>query len=341
MIGRLAGGLLLIVALLPGAPLAERVKDSAGREVVIEAPVERVFAAGPPAAILVYTVDPEALLGWTRPLPEKAGQYMPERFHGLPVLGRLTGRGGSANVEVVLATQPDVILDYGAVNPTYISLADRIQSQLNIPYVLLDGSLERLPEAYRRLGELLGRPERADRLARYVEELLAQMQALRNAVPPQERPRVYYGRSGDGLDTALPGAINVEVLELVGARNVAEAPGRGVVSISLEQVLAWDPDVILTIDRNFRREIESAPGWSQLRAVRADRVYLAPELPFPWFDRPPSSNRLIGARWLAHLLYPGRVEGELREQVREFYRLFYQHELTEAELDDLLDEQAR
>jgi iron complex transport system substrate-binding protein len=333
--------LLATIAVMPTRIQAEAVTDSAGRAVRVDAPVRRVFAAGPPAAILLYTLAPETLLGWTRPLPEQAGRFMPSRYHDLPVVGRLTGRGGSANVETVLAAHPDLILDYGAVNPTFISLADRVQEQLGVPYLLLDGSLEQLPAAYRRLGPLLGRAERGERLARYAEELLADMQALRDKVPITDRPRVYYARGPDGLDTALPGAINVELLELVGARNVADVPGRGVVSVSLEQVLAWDPDLILTIDHNFRNEVETAPGWSDLRAVRAGAVYLAPELPFPWFDRPPSSNRLIGARWLAHLLYPAQVSDDLRAQVRAFYALFYQHELSDADLDALLDAESR
>jgi iron complex transport system substrate-binding protein len=65
-------------------------------------------------------------------------------------------------------------------------------------------------------------------------------------------------------------------------------------------------------------------------------VYLAPSLPFGWFDRPPSVNRLIGVKWLMHVLYPQAVRGELANDVREFYRLFYHVELEAPQLDALL-----
>lgn len=330
----LPAALLLLAGPAGGAAT---VVDSAGRAVSVEAPAQRVFAAGHPASILVYTLAPETLLGWSRRLPARAAEYMPARYFALPELGRLTGRGGTANLETVLAARPDLIVDYGAVNPTFVSLAERVQAQTGIPYLLIDGSLQALPAAYRLLGPLLGRPERAERLAAEVERLLARAREVSAEAGEGGGPRVYYARGPDGLDTALPGAINVELLELLGARNVAAVPGRGVVSVSLEQVLAWDPEIVLTIDRNFYREVAGAPGWSGLAAVRAGRVYLAPELPFPWFDRPPSVNRLVGIPWLAALLHGERAGEGLAGAIRDFYALFYQHDLTDAQLAELLE----
>ena len=74
--------------------------------------------------------------------------FVPERYADLPTLGRLTGRGNTANVEVVLAARPDVIIDYGSVNATFASLADRVQAQTGMPYLLLDGAFDRMPEAF-------------------------------------------------------------------------------------------------------------------------------------------------------------------------------------------------
>ena len=57
----------------------------------------------------------------------------------MPEVGRLTGRDNTANVEAVLAQRPDLILDYGSVGTTYVSLADRVQAQTGLPDLLLDG----------------------------------------------------------------------------------------------------------------------------------------------------------------------------------------------------------
>jgi iron complex transport system substrate-binding protein len=65
-------------------------------------------------------------------------------------------------------------------------------------------------------------------------------------------------------------------------------------------------------------------------------VYLAPTAPFGWIDRPPSLNRVIGLKWLAGLFYPDKFSEDLREITRSFYRLFYQVDLGEPELDTLI-----
>lgn len=104
----------------------------------------------------------------------------------------------------------------------------------------------------------------------------------------------------------------------------------------MEQILKWNPEIVLTLDNNFYERTRTDPLWRGIAAVRHGRVYLAPVLPFGWFDRPPSVNRLIGVKWLLSVLYPGHVTIDLRQEAREFYRLFYHIDLSEPQLDELL-----
>ena len=76
--------------------------------------------------------------------------------------------------------------------------------------------------------------------------------------------------------------------------------------------------------------------WQAVAAVKAKRVYLSPRLPFGWVDHPTSVNRLLGLKWLPQVFYPDVFKGDIRAQAHEFYRLFYQIELSEAQLDTLL-----
>lgn len=313
--------------------------DASGRQVDIPARVERVFAAGPPAAIMLYTLAPEKLLGWNRsPRPEEQA-YMPERYARLPELGRLTGRGNTANVEIVLQAHPDIIFDYGSLQDTYVSLAERVQSQTGVPYVLVDGSFQSIPASYRLLGELLGVPERAEVLARYAENTLVELRSVLQKVPVDRRPRVYYGRGPDGLETGLGGSINVELLEYVGAVNVAAMDGArgGLALVSMEQVLKWNPQVVLTLEPRFFDSVQRNPMWRKVGALREGRVYLAPSVPFGWFDRPPSVNRLIGVKWLLSVLYPEQASLDIRASAREFYKLFYHVDLDDGQLGRLLE----
>jgi iron complex transport system substrate-binding protein len=334
------GAVGLALALSCGAAAAQQraFTDDAGRTVQLPQQVASVYPTGHPASILLYTLAPDTLAGWTRDLPGDMLGLMPQRYRELPVIGRLSGRGDTANLERVLRIGPDVLFDYGAVREPYTSSADRLMQQTGLPTVLLRGRFDALPQSYRKLGELVGRPQRADRLAAYARETLALAERIRQQVPEAERPRVYYGRDADGLTTAFAGSLNAEILALVGARNVADdsdEPGLG--SVNPEQVLAWNPKVIVTINRAFYDSLQEPDGvWSQVDAVRDGRVYLAPERPFGWFDRPPSVNRLIGVRWLLHLFHPGRMPGDLRAEVARFYALFYHVEPSPAQLDRLL-----
>src|SRR5262245_11881236 len=70
--------------------------DSAGRRVEIPATIDRVFAAGPPASVIVYTLAPDKLLGWTRALKADEKAFLPQQYADLPVTGRLTGKANTA-----------------------------------------------------------------------------------------------------------------------------------------------------------------------------------------------------------------------------------------------------
>jgi iron complex transport system substrate-binding protein len=334
-------GLLALVALLglaPAVAASRAVVDGAGRRVEVPARVERVFAAGGPASIILYTLAPERMLGWNRAPSAEEAAFLPERWVALPALGRLTGRGGTANVEGLLAARPDVIVDYGSLAGTYVSLADRIQTQTGVPYLLLDGRLDAAPAVYRMLGKLLDLRERAETLAREAARLLSDTDQRVATVPAGERPRVYYARGPKGLETGRAGSINVESLTRLGARNVAgEGLGGGhLAAVSFEQVLAWDPDVIVTVEPAFATAAPGDPLWGRLRAVREGRIHVAPSLPFPWLDFPPSVNRLIGLRWLGRVLYPARFAVDLRAEARAFYTTFYHRTPSEPQLDAML-----
>ncbi len=304
--------------------------------------VVRVYPAGGPASVLLYVLAPDRLAGWSRPLGPSQRAYLLPSAADLPVLGRLTGRAGTANLEVLLRARPDVILDYGSVGATYVSLADRIQAQTGIPYVLVDGSLSGTPAALRSVGVLVGAADRGEVLARYAERALAEVDRRVARVPAGGRPRVYYARGPDGLETGLRGAINVESLERLGARNVAgDALGGGIlVRVSLEQILNWDPEVVVTTEPAVAALTRHDPRWRGVRSVRDGRVYTAPADPFPWIDVPPSVNRLVGLWWLGRVLYPREFSDDLRALTREFYALFYHRSPDDAQLDALLGDLA-
>jgi iron complex transport system substrate-binding protein len=328
----------LLIALLAAAS-AREVIDSAGRKVAVPDRVERVVAAGPPASVLVVMLAPEKLAGWNRTPSEAELAFLPPVVRKLPEIGRLTGRGGTANLEVVMAAKPDLILDFGSVNPTYVSLADRVQAQTGIPYILIGGRFDDTVGALRTVGAMFGVVERAETLARRAEAIFDEVERLVRSAPEAQHPRVYLARRANGLETGNRGSINTEIIERAGGVNVVDAgrEGGGLVNVSLEQILQWNPDTIITTERNFTDQVKAEPAWANIEAACRGRIFLSPRLPYGWIDEPPSVNRLLGLQWLARLFFPEGFQGDIRGATREFYKLFYQVDVTEAQLDELLE----
>jgi iron complex transport system substrate-binding protein len=332
--------LLAAPLLLAARPArAERlVADATGRRIAVPDRIARVFPAGPPAAILLYTIAPDLLVGWpARPPRSAEAAFMLPEAAALPEIGRLTGRDNSANVEAVLAQRPDLVLDYGSVRPVFVSLAERVQAQTGLPTVQLDGALGKIPETYRLLGAILDRREAAEARAAVAERILAEAVAGAATLRARTRPRVLYVRGPRGLETGVAGSINTEIIEFAGAENVAaSALGAGsLVPISMEQVLAWNPDWVIGIHPDFLAHAKADRLWGALPAVRAGRVVLAPSLPFGWVDFPPAVNRLLGLLWL-QVLFGLRPAAGLAEAVADFQALFYHRRPSAAQIEALL-----
>jgi iron complex transport system substrate-binding protein len=236
----------------------------------------------------------------------------------------------------VLKAKTDLIVDVGSTGASLASLAAQVQEQTRIPYALFDGRIESTPATLRALGKLMGNEPQAEKLAAWYENELKE--SKKRVARASSHPLVYYGRSPSGLQTGGKGSINVEALDFLGARNAAAEARAGLVTVSFEQVLLWNPDVILTTDPNFWKSVRADPRWRAVKAVEAKRVHLSPHLPFGWFDFPPGANRLLGIWWAGKLLYPKEFDVDLRAKVTEFHRLFYHQEPSAAQLDALLDE---
>jgi iron complex transport system substrate-binding protein len=200
-----------------------------------------------------------------------------------------------------------------------------------------------MDETYQKMGELLGVQEKAAELAAYYKDTLNDIQAKAAGIAEDKKVRVYYAEGPDGLTTEPKGSTHIQTLELVGGLNVAaevESAGRsGQTPVSMEQVLKWDPDVILCWNESSGgayKIITTDPTWAKLKAVQNNQVYEIPSTPYNWFDRPPSVNRIIGFKWLGNLLYPDIYQYDIAEEVKNFYKSFYHYELTDEELNNEL-----
>ena len=251
-----------------------------------------VVVAGSPAALLVWAIARARLAGWPRKPGATALEALPALAASLPELGALAGGGRPANLEAIAALKPRLIIDYGDTDPEHQALAQRLKARLGVDWRLIDGTLTRIPEAIREAGALLGSGRSADELADQADGVLERWRAA----PPG--PSFYYARGADGLETGFRGALATEVLEGARWTNVAEG-SKDIGRVTREQVAAWDPEVLVTLDRGFAGAIRRDPVWRWRRNGERRRLLLLPDRPFGWVDRPPSVNRLLGCAWLA------------------------------------------
>lgn len=321
-------GLLAALGAWPMAASAQggrRLRDAAGRPATLPRPVTRVVAAGPTAALPIWGMAPDLLAGWPRAPRGAERDFLPPDAAALPETGRLSGHAGdTASVEAVVARGADMILDYGTLSPFHAEQADRLQRQTRLPVLLLDGALPRIPDTFRLLGEILDRGEAARRCADAAAQLLEEAQAAAALLARRGRPRVFYARGPQGLQTGVAGFINTEILEFCGAENVAATAlaAGGLVEVPAERLLLWDPDWIITPEAALAAAMPTHPIWRSLRAVRAGRVAVAPVLPYGWVDSPPSTNRLLGLAWLP-VLFGARPAAELPERIDALSQLLY------------------
>jgi iron complex transport system substrate-binding protein len=325
---------LLLATLIGVSAKAGDYTDSAGRHVVLPDHIGRVLTAGPSADALVFVLAPDKLMGWSRaPQPP----YLPKSVARLPVTGLMLEPNAPAAMGIVSRLHPDVVIAAGMVTPERAAFADQLQQQTGVPVILIDDSVTRTPSMLRSVGAILGVKARAEDLAVYAEHAIDALRGRLLIQPTQPRPRVYYARGVNGLETALPGSPAGEFLDEAGAINVAGALGRDQrVEVTVGQVQSWAPDIIIAEKRSFYNAVRRDPAWSQIPAVRARKVYLAPRSPFGWADDPPGVNRLIGLYWMSDLLYRDATQEDLRDTVTEFYQTFYNIKLTDKDLDALV-----
>lgn len=336
----LALALIAAAGLCSGHPAAAReIVDMAGRHVTVPDRIERVWASAPPLSVLLMVAAPDTMTGVNLVPAADAARYPPAGVGGLPVLGGVYGVGRAANPEDVLATRPQVALAWKSamVDP---AMVEGFFAKIGVPvvFIALD-TLADWPAALRFTADLLGRPGSTQRQAEYVERAMARVRAAVGPVPEREQVRVYYAEGPAGLATDCHRSFHTEAIELAGGWNIHRCEQHshmGMEAVSLETVMAGDPQVLIAQDPKFAAAVRSDSRWQAVRAVREGQVLAVPQLPMNWLDRPPSVMRALGIQWLAQRFYPARFQVDLRQETRAFYKLFLHVDLTEADLDTLV-----
>ncbi len=300
---------------------------------------QRVFGSSPPMNYLLYALNPNKMIGLNfkaRNANNNATEaYLDTRFLKLPVIGSFHGGGNNINLERLIAHRPDLVLlweDDMLVHTVSEQIKKTHISTVTVPF----REVESMPQSIETVAKAIGESARGKLLADYARRIISEVNA---SVAKEKSTRYYYAEGIDGLSTECDGSFHVVALNFAGGENVHKCRQSnllGLEKISFETLLTYDPDVIIVQHAIVFNDLMDDALWSNLRAVKEGRIYLVPNTPFNWIDRPPSFMRILGIQWLSKRFHPNAYSIDLTSRVREFYELFLHVKPSEHDIKTLL-----
>jgi len=242
------------------------------------------------------------------------------------------------NIEELARSNCDLLFikDENALNEGYIAQVEK----LNIPYLVVAfRSIKEQQYAIDMIGQAIGCHEEALKYNQYYQSCIERVQEKIKMIPPSERVTVFHSVN-EATRTDARNTIPAEWLEIAGAINVSLDNDLKFLDnkyfASLEQILLWDPEVILVNQEHVDKYILTNEQWSNLKAVKNQRVYKMPNGVSRW-GHPNSLEIPLAILWTAKLLYPEIFhETDIFNEVKYFYRTFYEQELSEQYIKKIL-----
>lgn len=321
-------------------PDAAQYVDSLGRTVMLPDQIDSIAITGPLSQVYILPLASDMLVGVSNAYAEDAAKYLPAYIFEKTEIGQLYGGKGEMNLEALLAADPDIVIDVGEAKGSMAEDLDALTGQTGIPFVHIDATVKTAPEAYRALGALLGREEQAEALASWCENTYNEMVAMMERVDADgARKTMLYCLGDKGVNVIAEGSFHAETVNMM-SQNLAViedvvSSGAGN-EVDLEQILLWDPDVIVFAPDSCYGTVAEDAGWQTVGAIANGDYYQTPYGPYGWLSSPPSVQRYLGMLWLGELLYPDYTAYDLQEKVTEYYELFYGCELTDAMYQELM-----
>jgi iron complex transport system substrate-binding protein len=329
----------MLIALLGGSTVAALgaetgtriVTDMAGRAVSLPRRIDRVVTLGslPVLNSFVFTMGEGRTIvnGLADFGSSPHWKYQTVFAPHLARLPTMQQPNREPNLEAILLARPDVVL-------TMHRASVDLLKGTGIPTILLAW---REPEDVKAcmtlLGDVFRKPDVAARYRRYFDDTLARVGAALRTVPATARPTVLYFHPESLTQPRLiaewwiPAAGGVSV-----TNDGRTAESR---SFSLEQVVRWDPDILIVTGPKDVTTVRTDPTFKQLKAVRTGRVYVVPVGAHTWANR--TAEQPLTVLWAAKTFHPSLFASvNLSADVKAFYRDFFGHELADAQVAEML-----
>ena len=315
---------------------SRQITDAAGRHVIIPAKVQRIADPWHANNAMVLMLGGADKLAATTP-QARSQAWMRKLYPRIDQVPPAFNAAGEVNLETLIGVQPDVVLmAYDGTLPKWLAAVDGYR----IPVVMLPNTtLADLKTTARITGEVLGPAEsrRASEYVRYFDDNIRRVTRVTAPLAADERPKVLHTASAGILTVDGRGTVIDEWIRVAGGSNAAEVTGLGR-PVTMEQVVAWNPDVIIVgtaPNGQNRQAILDDPRWRDIKAVKQGRVYVNPSGAYLW-DRH-SAEAALQVLWAAKQLHPTLfTDLDVNQETRAFYARFFGHQLTDAELNSIM-----
>lgn len=297
------------------------ITDMAGRKIDIPSEVNKISCIHPIPSHMVWRLAPKKLVSIDNQFKDRLLFMSDEevkRLKSLPITG--TFNTNDMNREQMLSIKPDIIISL----KKDINL-DKEQKDYSAPIVAASkNSLSDYEESWRLIGKLVGNEKEGNELGGYWRDTMAKVTDKTSKIPEKDKLKVYYAQQNVNT-TVGPKTIMASIIRMSGGINLYDTIStlkadeeNESVTPSIEQIITWNPDVVIAKTVKGRDEILSNPQWKNINAVKNKRVYASTK--YEMLDRIQS---LMGLLWTANILYPEKVNLDLNKEVSTFYSKVY------------------
>ena len=245
---------------------------------------------------------------------------------------------GAINIEELAESKPDIVFVDAETGRNQAG-ADKL-SACGLTWIVVDfHSMKEQQQAIAIIGQAIDASEKATAYNRYYQSCINRAKNATGAIPPESRIRVYHA-TVEPTRTSRFSSLPADWIRAAGAHNVAnQSPGRlldGKHRVGIEQLLLWNPQVILANDPAAVASIKENPKWSAVAAVENGRVFQMPIGISRW-GHPGSLETPLALLWTVKTVYPDRARYiDIEEEIRHFYTTFFNYRPSEDMVRQIL-----
>jgi iron complex transport system substrate-binding protein len=252
--------------------------------------------------------------------------------------------GDTPNIEEIMNLRPDLVFAYADIDGALVPYETAGITALGIRAASAAGgdSIETLRGWFEVLAYTGGDKARMDAIiaeGNAAKKLIAD--TLAASSPANPSAIFLFSTSGNNLEIAGGNFFSEYWLKNSGADDPASRAFQGRKVVNMEQIYAWDPDVIFITNftpvqpEDIYQNTAAGQDWSSLKAVRNGRVHKVPLGIYRWF--PPSGDTPLMLKWLAQKNHPGLFTYSMETEIKNYYKTHYAYNLTDNDVNFILN----